>query len=774
MEWPGEMEGAPQAAINAFVAIYKKRLSEGVDAIAARQDAMAVVSARWGKNPDGVWEEAQGAKSVEKVAQFRASASRTDGLVWEAVLIAPGLSRSSPPFYWPESVLEESAGLFEGVDINAYELRADFFSHLPVASIDVLEDLKRYLVAQKVGRVRKAWWSGSDGVRGEIEFFAGQDWLPEMLKQSRDALGLSIDARVHGYEVQAEGYAVFWVTRIASCSSVDVVTYPAAGGRFLRALQAKQEGEEIMNREQLLALIEKNRPDLLSGKDSATLTTEEITALAQMAMTPAPTPSVMTPEQVAEIVKKETEMVERRAACGRMLDRALAACELPPVAADRVRKKFDGAVFDPDALTAEIKAEQEYIAAMSQPAGLNLPSQTRAQAGPGPVDKLQMAVDRTFGLTREDMTSMARMSRLDNRRFFEDMRSAQDYDGFDDIPAFGSLREMYIHFTGDTQVSGLFDRKALSADLRAAQDITSGTFAFVLGNTLARRLVKDYNAIDYKESLLISIRKPVQNFKTQEAVMVGYFPDLADVDPEAADYQEIAGVTDEESTYTIGQKGNILTVTRKAIINDDLTLIQRLVSRLGRAARRTHAKYVWAKWTANATCSDGTAWFTVGHGNLTNNALTFANALVAYQALATMTEKDSGERIGLLDDPSMKPVLVYPVDLMATGEQIVKDEFYYTANDLTTKTRNSLHGKISGAMVTLLTDATDWGLLMPPAMVDMVEMGYLNGRQEPELFVADGQQAEQVFVADKIRYKIRHEYAGAVIDFRSGYKGIVP
>ena len=110
---------------------------------------------------------------------------------------------------------------------------------------------------------------------------------------------------------------------------------------------------------------------------------------------------------------------------------------------------------------------------------------------------------------------------------------------------------------------------------------------------------------------------------------------------------------------------------------------------------------------------------------------------------------------------------------MESGESIVEDEHYYTSNDLTTKTRNPLKGKIKGAMISLLTDTNDWGLLMPPSVIDMVEMGYLNGRQEPEMFVADSPQSEQVFVADKVRHKVRHEYAGAVINFRSGYKGEV-
>jgi hypothetical protein len=110
---------------------------------------------------------------------------------------------------------------------------------------------------------------------------------------------------------------------------------------------------------------------------------------------------------------------------------------------------------------------------------------------------------------------------------------------------------------------------------------------------------------------------------------------------------------------------------------------------------------------------------------------------------------------------------------METIDSIANDDFYYSTNDLTTKTRNPLKGKISGETVSLLSDANDWGMILPAAEVDHVEMGYLNGRQEPEMFLADSPQAEQVFVGDKIRHKIRHEYAGTPVDYVGAYKAVV-
>ena len=539
-----------------------------------------------------------------------------------------------------------------------------------------------------------------------------------------------------------------------------------------------------MDRQQLWDLIMEKRPKLLEGKSIETITDEEIVGLARMAMDPPSPESPAQPHPAADGDGQNYVTKDELAAwrCEMAMEKALSASDLPDKSKERVRKLFSGKIFEDGELQRAIADEKDFLAAVRTPGGGegDPPEPANIRVGIGTLQRAQMAVDRAFGLTGEDMKAFSRMTRLDNRPFFDDpvLRSRQDIESFEDIPAFTGLRDMYEFFTGDKEVTGRFMRRNLPPELRASMDITSGTFTYVLGNTLARRLVKDYMAFDFHENLLISLRKPVKDFRQQEAVLVGYFGDLDTVDPETENYDEIAAVTDEESTYTIAQKGNILTITRKTIINDDISLIVRLVSRLGRAARRTHAQYVWNFWINNSNCSDGTAWFTEGHGNLTTNGLgTLANAYgyiqTAYIALAKMTEKDSGKRIGLLDSENVKPVLIYPVDLLANCEAVVSDDFYYSADALTAKTRNPMKGKIRGQMISLFTDANDWGLLMPPEVIDMVEMGYLNGRQEPEMFVADSPQSEQVFVADKIRHKIRHEYAGAVVDYRSGYKGTV-
>ncbi len=804
-EW---LKNLPDGAVKIGVEVFNSVAKSG-DEDKARMAAWAAIKAKYEKKESGEWQrKATQDRESQQILRFRAAMPKGgDGLKWEAVLIVPGLSLSDPQFFWSEELLAASAPVFEGVDINAYELTADFFMHLPIPNIGLLEDVKRYLAAKKVGWIEKAWFEAGVGIKAIIQFLPDQEWLPNMLQSGHargndDVLGLSIDTRIKGIELLIDGRSVIWPTEIVSCSSVDVVTHPAAGGKFLRAVAgldkptnnpASPEGfaavkEEKMDREKLLNLIQKIRPELLEGKDRAALSEDEILAMAQMAMTPKTdkkpgdddavkrAAQAVTKDEMALAIKKATEEQELRAACSRMLDSTLAAdTTLPDLTRQRIRSRFENTVFEQAALDAAVKGEKDYLASMAAPPAFDFGNQSRISVGIGGLARARMAIDRLFGFTKADMLDFVKIERLDRQPFFQDLRAAQakDYDEFDRVPAFSSLYEMYLYFTGDTEVSGRFNRAALSADLRASQDINSSTFTYALGNTLARRIVKDYRETNYQEDLLISVRKPVKDFRTQEAVNIGYFGDIDDVDPESGDYQEIGAITDEEATYTLGQKGNLLTVTRKTIINDDVSVITRAIGRVGRAIRRTHAKYVWNFFINNSNCSDGTAWFTSGHGNLGASALTIATALVAYLALASMTEKDSGEKIGWLDNPAVKPVLVYPIALLQKGEDVVNEEFYYASNDLTTKTRNPLKGKITGAMISLLSDTDDWGMFMPPGEADLVEMGYLHGKQEPEVFVADTPQSEQVFVADKVRYKYRHEYAGTPVAYQGGYKTVV-
>lgn len=707
-----------------------------------------------------------------------------EGAEWEVTICEPGFTLNG--WYVPDDALRDAAGLFENVDVNLFELPQGA-THVP----DALFDIKSLLVKNKVGWIDNVKHVADRGLMGVLHFLDSAKWLGKNLLDAmttgKKVYGLSYDAPVRAKKEIIDEKPVFKLLKFLAADSVDIVTRPAAGGKFNRAVAAQRE--EIMDKQELWDLISKQRPDLIKDKDFETLSEDDVKTLARMAMEPAADPGggdgggngddnggggSNEPAADDPVALLRCEMA---------LDRKLPKSELPDLAQKRIRKMFAGRVFEEAELDAAIGEEKDYLAKMAQPAdgGDPVPG-GGVNVGIGTLERAQMAVDRMFGLAGDDVLAMARMETLDHQPFFVErmgasgfsVRSAQDLGEYDQVPAFRSIREAYTFFTGDPEVTGFFNKKKLPADLRASMDITSATFTYVLGNTLGRRLVKEYREAGFREELLVSVKKPVRDFRQQEAVLVGGFADLSDVDPESADYEEIAAITDEEVTYTIAQKGNILSFHRKLIINDDITIVQRAIAKIGRSARRTHGKYVWGKYIDNGTCTDGTAVFTSGHGNLGATALSHATALVGWQALAAMTEKDSGEYLGLLDGSDVVVNLTGPPALKALTSKIETEAFYYTSNDVSTKTPNPLFGEVKGHTLSLLaSDANDWYMTLPPNIVELIEMGYLNGREEPEMFVADSPQSEQVFVADKIRHKIRHEYAGAPIDYRGSYKAVV-
>lgn len=358
-----------------------------------------------------------------------------------------------------------------------------------------------------------------------------------------------------------------------------------------------------------------------------------------------------------------------------------------------------------------------------------------------PRDKFQIALDRLLGI---------------------------DVEGYPGIK-FKGIREAYVKITGDSEVRG----RIPNYKMRAQEAIIAADFPNLLGTSINRRVLKDYAEANYGERRIIS--EPIlnlPNFKTYQGERVGYFGDLDDVDPEAADYLEAAKPIEEQVTGAPIQKGNILTISRKTILNDDLRGVLKRAESWGRAARRTFARYVWNLWINNSTYTgDATAWFTVGHGNLGATALSAAAVSATIDLLAKFTEVGSGESLGLNRIDNL--LLVVPQELRATAYKV--NQAQYLDNNFTPNDLYKMFGEKNENILVnpLLTDATDWGLFRNPAEMDIVVAGFINGQQEPEIFLANQPTVGEMFKADKIQYKIRHEYMAYIGDYRGAFKHIV-
>jgi hypothetical protein len=349
---------------------------------------------------------------------------------------------------------------------------------------------------------------------------------------------------------------------------------------------------------------------------------------------------------------------------------------------------------------------------------------------------------------------------------------------FRGIPKFTSLRRMYTGLTGDFEFRGVISPegervgRALMEFMQLPAAYASNSFSFVLGNALYRRLLKEYRSVNYREEVLFSFIRNAQDFRTMEIIQVGYFDDLPTITPETVDYPELTMPTDVEATYSVIQKGGILTVSRAVLLADDVRSIQQLVSKVGRAARRTHAKRAWNMLINNATFDgDSKELFHVDHGNLGATALTLdatgiATLTARIQAMYAQSEQDSGEPMGLI------PKYLWCDRTHLEIAQGLNSPWpgASTANPHAGRFGPNHENIICSP---LFTDMNDWGLIADGADVELLEAAYINGRREPEFFLADNPTVGQMFVADKIQYKIRHEYEFEIADYPGFDKSVV-
>jgi len=669
------------------------------------------------------------------------------GYKWRVQIVEAGPDLQGGAFY-PYEVLKAAAPLYDGARVFALSQGQHAAPTNPYGKS--VRDLVGWL--SEVA-------ANATGLEGALNILRSASWLRDMISDAwargkKDIVGLSHD--VLGKTAPGKSGARD-VERIIRVDSVDVVYDPIAGGKILRMAAAmagrKKEEDEML--EKLLAALKQQRPDLYKGIEAKvtdkTITEDEVMELLKGAMTKTDGETgrhgdTGKEKEEAQRILQETRIV----ACSLILKDELRESGLPEISQAKIKKQFEAKVFETEALRAAVKEEKEYLDKLTGSGIVTGVGNLRVEnAEP---EKVQAALDKLFGVKVDDK--------------------------FKDVEPFKSLRAAYTRITGDSEVRGVPSRdgqrfgESYMEYMRLPAAYGSASFSYVLGNTMYRRMVQDYRAVDYQEGNLISFKRVARDFKTMESVRIGYFGDLPDVDPETADYAEATMVTDEEISYSLNQKGVILTITRKVIINDDLRSVQALVSRLGRAARRTFARRGWNKIVNNATYkADSIALFHASHANLgavtlTNDATGIATLTNRLVAMFAQTEKDAGEKLGI------EPKFVWvPRELL----EIMKALNSPWPIAGTVNPHAGRFGANHERIITLklTTDPNDWGLIASSDDVELLEVAFLNGQEEPELFVADNPLVGQMFTADKLQYKQRHEYEWEIADYRGFDKSVV-
>ncbi len=673
----------------------------------------------------------------------------------------PQLAGEANRRLYPAGVLREAVPLFEGVRVF---VKGDA-EHLAGAGKDV---------RNLIGGLTEAVWNDAEGaIEARLTLITGEnDPVAVRIREAMargvgDLFGLSIDA-VGPSRRAADG--VLHVSGIARVSSVDLIVEPGAGGQILNLIEAAPGEGDTMDREQLIALIQAANPKLLDGVDTAAATMEQLQAILTAALAPAAPPTVTEAEDAPAMSRDDI------LAAIRALDAALIPADLSAVTDDELRAILDRAKGSAAATTTTQMVEAALDRAMRMRDQLDrcaLPAESRARIAA----EMRSTRFTEASLTRRIQSEGAYLASLGVGRIAgnglgagrwqvgegqgeKHMRMLEAF--FDpnhkDHKDARSFKQCYIDITGDRLVTG-----QIMQATRLSEALSSTSWAEVLGNSITRRMIAEYRGATDLDmwKLLTGTPVPVGDFRTQERARWGGYGDLPTV-AEAAAYAALTSPTDENSTYAVQKRGGTETVTLEMIKNDDVGAIQRLPGKLARAAKRTLCKFVLDFIRSNPTIYDTVALFHATHNNLGTGALAGPTYAAARLAMVKQTEYGSTDAIGV--GPKY---LWVPPDLEETAANLFRRNTNLDATFVQSLTPTIVP-------VWYWTDANDWAATADPADIPFIEIGFLDGEEEPAILVQDLPNVGSLFTNDQITYKIRHIYGGSVLDFRGAYKAVVP
>ncbi len=280
---------------------------------------------------------------------------------------------------------------------------------------------------------------------------------------------------------------------------------------------------------------------------------------------------------------------------------------------------------------------------------------------------------------------------------------------------------------------------------------SSGDFSIALTDNINKSVLKGH--MEANETFeKWTTKGELNNFHPGTRINMSTFPSLRKV-AEGAEYK-YATMADSGETIVLLTYGELFSITRQAIINDDLAVFSTLPQAMGRAAKRTVGDLVYAVVIDNPNMSDGNPLFHANHGNLSADVLDVAGMGNARKMMRKQTAPGGG-----VLNIAPKHIIV-PTDLEAQAYTVVNSSSIPGAesNSGIANPVNSL-GEV--LVEPRLDGSPDNFYLVGGAENPCVEVAYLGGNETPYLEQQSG------FSVDGVAYKVRLDVGVSAIDHRS-------
>ena len=290
---------------------------------------------------------------------------------------------------------------------------------------------------------------------------------------------------------------------------------------------------------------------------------------------------------------------------------------------------------------------------------------------------------------------------------------------------------------------------------RAAINSTS-TFPAIMSNLANKSVMVGFNEAETTYQIWAG-KGSNRDFKEAARVALSEAGNLELV-PEGGQFKQDS--FGEASARTkVATYGKLFSLTRQAIINDDLGLFSKIATKYGSAAKRLVNKMVYAQLTGNVKMQDNVALFDSKHGNVAGTGEALSVKAIAKAITAMRRQKGITGEATLNITPKY---LVVPPELEVTAYQIVNSTA--AVDGVNSGVVNPYKGRFIVVADAELTDPDAWYLVADATQHDTIEVTYLNGVETPRL------ETRQGFDVDGIEYKVAFDVGVDALDFRGLYK----
>lgn len=291
----------------------------------------------------------------------------------------------------------------------------------------------------------------------------------------------------------------------------------------------------------------------------------------------------------------------------------------------------------------------------------------------------------------------------------------------------------------------------------ARQAINStSTFPAIMSNLANKSVMTGFNEAETTYQLWAG-KGSNRDFKEATRVALSEAGDLELV-PEGSQFK--AMTFKEASARTkVATYGKLFSLTRQAIINDDLGMFSAIATRFGSAAKRLVNKMVYAQLTGNVEMEDGVTLFNSKHGNVATTGEALSVKAIAKAVTAMRRQKGIQGTATLNITPKY---LIVPPELEMVAYQLMNS----TADvaGVNSGVVNPYKGRFIVIADAEITDPDAWYLVADATQHDTIETTFLNGVEAPRL------ETRQGFDVDGIEYKVALDVGVRALDFRGLYK----